>query len=209
MQPRCADPRRRVGERLIDVEDEPDAEDMEAQSPQRESLKQRALQEFKIYWIITLYLAVFLGSFTIYRRLILNEFGLVYLNYGFALIEALIIAKVILIGKAVGLGRRFERGPLFLSVLYKSIVFGIVVFLFGILERVVEGLIHKKDWAAILQGMTELGVYELLARIIMLTLAFVPFFAFWEIGRVLGPGKLTTMFFSKREANGETQRPAA
>jgi hypothetical protein len=181
---------------------------MEAESPKRESLKQRALQEFKIYWIITLYLALFLGSFTVYRRLILREFGVAYLNYGFALIEALIIAKVILIGKAFGLGRRFEQGPLFLSVLHKSIVFGVVVFLFGILERIVEGLIHKKDWAGILQSMTDLGLYELLARIIMLILAFVPFFAFWEIGRVLGPGKLTTMFFSKREANAETQRPA-
>ena len=182
---------------------------MEAESPKHQSLKERALEEFKIYWIITLYLALFLGSFTVYRRLILEEFGVAYLNYGFALIEALIIAKVILIGKAFGLGRRFERGPLFLSVLYKSIVFGVLVFLFGILERVVEGLIHKKDWAGILQSMTDLGLYELLARIIMLILAFVPFFAFWEIGRVLGPGKLTTMFFSKRAANGEAQRPAA
>ena len=171
---------------------------MEAESPKRESLKERALEEFKIYWIITLYLAVFLGSFTVYRRLILEELDVAYLNYGFALIEALIIAKVILIGKAFGLGRRFERGPLFLSVLYKSILFGILVFLFGILERVVEGLIHKKDWAGILQSMTELGLYELLARIVMLVLAFVPFFAFWEIGRVLGPGKLSALFFSKQ-----------
>ncbi len=68
-------------------------------------------------------------------------------------------------------------------------------------------MIHKKDWAGILQGMTELGLYELLARVIMLILAFVPFFAFWEIGRVLGPGKLTTMFFSKR--SGAWRGPTA
>ncbi len=171
---------------------------MKAESPKRESLKDRALEEFKIYWIITLYLAVFLGSFTVYRRLILKEFGVAYLNYGFALIEALIIAKVILIGKAFGLGRRFERGPLFLSVLYKSILFGILVFLLGILERVVEAWIHKTGWAGMLQGITELGLYELLARVVMLIVAFVPFFAFWEIGRVLGPGKLSALFFSKQ-----------
>lgn len=172
---------------------------METEAPQPKSLKERALEEFKIYWIIALYLAVFLGSFTVYRRLILKEFGVAYLNYGFALIEALVIAKVILIGNALGLGRRFECRPLWLSVLYKSILFGILVFLFGILERVVEGLIHRKDWAGILQGMTELGLYELLARIVMLVLAFVPFFASWEIGRVLGPGKLSALFFSKPE----------
>ena len=37
----------------------------------------------------------------------------------------------------------------------------------------------------------------------MLFVAFVPFFAFGEIGRVLGAHKLAAMFFSKREALGE------
>src|SRR5262245_6812928 len=132
---------------------------MEAEAPKHSTLKERALEEFKIYWIITLYLAVFLGSFTVYRRLVLREFDVAYLNYGFALIEALIIAKIILIGKAFGLGSRFERGPLILSVLYKSILFGILVFLFGILERVVEAWIHKTGWAGVMQGLSEIGIY--------------------------------------------------
>jgi hypothetical protein len=88
---------------------------MEAEAPKHGSLKKRALEELKIYWIITLYLAVFLGSFTVYRRLILKEFGVAYLHYGFAFIEALIIAKVIPIGRAIGLGKRFECGPLILA----------------------------------------------------------------------------------------------
>jgi hypothetical protein len=173
---------------------------MQAKAPEHASLKERALKEFRIFWIITLYLALFLGSFTVYRRLILKEFGVAYLHYGFALIEALIIAKVILIGQAFGVAKRFERGPLILSVLYKSILFGLLVFLFGILERVVEGLIHQRDWAGILQGVTDLGLYELLARTVMLIVAFVPFFAFWEIGRVLGPGRLSALFFSSQGA---------
>ena len=178
---------------------------MEAEAPKHQSLKERALEEFKIYWIITLYLAVFLGSFTVYRRLILKEFGVTYLNFGFALIQALIIAKVILIGQAFRLGKRFEGGPLILSVLYKSALFGAFVFLFGILEHVVEGLFHKEDWASILRHLTDLGMYEIVARVIMLIVAFVPFFAFWEVGRVLGPGKLSALFFSRQ---GETSSSA-
>jgi len=174
---------------------------MESDAPKHTGLKEKALEEFKVFWIITLYLAVFLGSFTVYRRLILKEFGVTYLHYGFALIEALIIAKVILIGDALGLAKRFERGPLILSVLYKSALFGAFVFLFGILERVVEGLFHKEDWASILRHLTDLGMYEILARVIMLIIAFVPFFAFWEIGRVLGPGKLSALFFSRQSEN--------
>lgn len=163
-------------------------------------LKEKAIAELKAFWIITLYLAMFLSAFTFYRRLVLAEFGVTYFHYGSALIEALVIAKVILIGRAFGLGKRFEDKPLVVSVIYKSTLFGALVFLFGILEHVVEGLIHKKDWAGILHGIIDLGADELIARMLMLIVAFAPFFAFWELGRVLGMRKLAAIFFSMPEA---------
>ena len=173
--------------------------DNKGEAPARRAdLKEKAIEEFKVFWIITLYLALLFGSFMVYRRLILAEFGVPYLHYGFAFIEALIIAKVILIGDAFKLGRRFEDRPLVFSVVYKSALFGVFVMLFGVLEHVVEGLFQKKDAYAILHGMTEIGMYELLARVVMLIMAFIPFFAFWELGRVLGPHKLSALFFSRR-----------
>ncbi|HUK09401.1 MAG TPA: hypothetical protein VLX09_16110 [Stellaceae bacterium] len=45
------------------------------------------------------------------------------------------------------------------------------------------------------------------ARLLILIVAFVPFFAFAEIGRVLGAHKLAAMFFSKREALGDVEHP--
>ena len=107
------------------------------------SLKERATEEFKLFWVIALYLCVFLGSFTIYRRLIIAETGAAYLHYGIALIEALVIAKVILIGKMFGFSRRFEDRPLIVPVLYKSFLFGMLVFVFGVIEHLVEGWLHK------------------------------------------------------------------
>jgi hypothetical protein len=86
----------------------------------RASLKERAIEELKVFWIIAFYLWLFLGSFTIYRRLIIAETGFAYLHYGIAIIEALVIAKVILIGKMFGFSRRFEDRPLIVPVLYKS-----------------------------------------------------------------------------------------
>jgi hypothetical protein len=163
-------------------------------------LKERAIEEFKLFWIIALYLWVFLGSFTIYRRLIIAETGAAYLHYGIALIEALIIAKVILIGKLFGFSRRFEDKPLIVPVLYKSILFGVLVMLFGVLERLVEGWFRKQGLVGGLMEIGELGDYEIGARALMLIVAFVPFFAFGEIGRVIGPERLGQMFFSKRKA---------
>lgn len=160
-------------------------------------LKERALEELKVYWIITLYLWLFLGLFTVYRRLILAETGTVYLHYGFALVEAMIIAKVVLIGRMFGFSRRFEDRTLIVPVLYKSIVFGLLVMLFGLIEHLVVGWFHKQGLVGGLREIAELGVYELAARVLMMMVAFVPFFAFAELGRVLGMKKLVAMFFSK------------
>jgi len=162
------------------------------------NLKERAIEELKLFWIITLYLWVFLGSFTVYRRLIIAETGATYLHYGIALIEALVIAKVILIGKMFGFSRRFEDMPLIVPVLYKSVLFGMLVLLFGVIEHLVEGWFHKQGLVGGFRDIDELGAYELGARVLMLVAAFVPFFAFAEIGRVLGAQKLAAMFFSKR-----------
>ncbi|HTN48216.1 MAG TPA: hypothetical protein VMK32_02175 [Burkholderiaceae bacterium] len=173
---------------------------MATEKHSRAGFKERAIEEFKLYWVIALYLWVFLGSFTIYRRLVTAETGVAYLNYGIALIEALIIAKVILIGKMFGFSRRYEDRPLIVPVLYKAVLFGVLVFLFGIVEHLVEGWLHGEGVLGGLRKLGDLGGDELGARALMLIVAFVPFFAFGEIGRVLGADKLAAMFFSKRDA---------
>jgi hypothetical protein len=171
---------------------------MEDQAPGHASLKQRAIEELQAFWLIALYLIVFLSAFTFYRRMVLAEFGVTYLHYGIAVFEALIIAKVVLLGRMLGLDKRVDRGPVMLSVIVKAVIFAVLVLLFGVLEHTVEGLLHHKDWASIGRSLLDGGVHELVARMIVLFISFVPFFAFWEIGRVLGREQLIALFFAKR-----------
>ena len=168
-------------------------------------LKERAVEEFRVFGVTALYLWVFLGSFTVYRRLVLAETGVTYLHYGFALIEALIIAKVVLIGKMFGFTRRFEDKPLIVPVLYKSLLFGIFVLLFGIVEHLIEGWFDKQGLWGGLHDFREIGIDEICARVLMLMVAFVPFFAFWELGRVVGTRKLAAVFFSNSHLPGDSQ----
>lgn len=134
------------------------------EAAQTKSLKERALEELKAYWFITLYLWLFLGCFTVYRRLILAESGVAYLNYGVALIEALVIAKVVLIGCIFGFTRRFDDAPLAVPVLHKSIVFALLVMLFGVVEHLVVGWFHKQGPFGSLHEIAETGAYEIGAR---------------------------------------------
>ena len=173
------------------------------------TLKERALEELKAYWIIALYLWLFLGLFTVYRRLVLAETGVTYLHYGFALVEALVIAKVVLLGRMMGLGRRFDDQPLIVALLWKSLLFGLLVMAFGVVEHLVGGWIHRQGLTGGLREIAETGIYEIGARTVMLMVALVPFVAFWELGRVLGMNKLKAMFFAKplREAPSAATKP--
>jgi hypothetical protein len=160
--------------------------------------KQRATREFIEYCINVAYLTVFFGAFTWYRRLILAHYGIAYLHYWISLIKALILAKVIMIADLLGLGRRFENKPLIVPTMYRTVVFTVFVAAFAILEHTIGGLLKGKGLAGGFYEFKSEGWYELLARCLVIFFAFIPFFAFKELGRVLGKGRIVDMFFRKK-----------
>ena len=167
------------------------------------------MAELKVFAVVALYLWLFLGSFAAYRRLILAESGVAYVHYGVALVEALVIAKVVLVGRIFGFSRRFEDRRLVVPVIYKSVVFALLVIGFSVLEHLLVGWIHDRSALDGLRELFSVGVYEIGARILMLTVAFVPFFAFYELGRVLGMRRLADLFFVQpRAAPAHPVRPA-
>ena len=168
----------------------------------KKQLKEKAKEEGRLLLLITAYLAAFFAAFLTYRRLVSRELGVTVFHYGYALLEALLIAKVILIGKAIGLGKKTNRRTLAVSVLRASLVYGALVAAFEVIERVVEGLIHGKSFGASLHSLLERGLDEVLARTIVIFVAFIPFFAFWELGRLIGDKKLADLFFRKHAPEG-------
>src|SRR5215831_9265095 len=102
--------------------------------------KQKFVAELIDYWIVVVYLACFFGVFTWQRRFILTEYQISYEHYWVSALEALVLAKVILIGDMVRLGRRFDEKPLLVPTLYKAVVFSLWVVVFSVLEHTIEGL---------------------------------------------------------------------
>lgn len=167
---------------------------------QHVNLKGRVRHELRAYLIITLFFAVVLGVFNIYRRQILGEAGVSYSHYGISLIEALILAKIVLIGDAMNLKLIGGAGrSIFELAVLRSILFALLVWLFTILERVVEGLIRRMDWAEIAHSFVQHGLHEMVARVIMMFAAFLPFFALWELRLRLGPRRFFDLWFSRRD----------
>jgi hypothetical protein len=164
----------------------------------RSSLKEKLIHEVKEMLVIFLYLALFFCAFTTYRLLVMKEMGFSYFHYGFALIKALVLAKVILLGQYARVVKTFNDRPLIVPTMYKVILFSLFALAFEILEHVIGSFLHGKGVLGALQEIMSAGWDELLARTLVLLVAFVPFFAFGEIGRVLGEGKLSELFLHKR-----------
>ena len=160
--------------------------------------KNKLFRELSEYWINVTYLSLMFAAFTQYRRLLLAAHDITYTNYGVAVIEALVLAKVIMIGDVLRLARGLEHKPLIFSTLYKSVVFSLFVGAFTLIEQVVRGLLNDKGLTGGLADYFGKGHHELLAGCLVTFVTFIPFFAFRELRRVLGKGKIWALFFRER-----------
>jgi hypothetical protein len=155
----------------------------------KRNLKNKILNEMVGYWINVAYLTLVFAAFTQYRRFLLAAYDITYTNYGFAVIKALILAKVIMIGEVVRLGRGLEQKPLIYPTLYKTAMFTLFVGIFTLIEHAIKGLWSGKGLTGNLVEFLGKGSNELLANSLVVFVAFLPFFGVKELARVLGKDK--------------------
>ncbi len=150
------------------------------------------------YWINVLYLATIFAVFTSYKRLILAHYDIGYSDWGISLIKALVLAKFIMVGGLFHFGRNLENKPLILPTLFKTVIFTLWVALFAVVESAIRGFLHGKGLNGALDHLLSEGTHEFFAKCLVVFFAFIPYFAFKELGRVLGKGKIWELFFRKR-----------
>ena len=165
----------------------------------RRSWLDRIFREMVDYWFTSVYLALVFAVFTQYRRLVLAAHDIEYTDYWMPVIKALILAKVILIGEVIRLGRGLEGKPLIYPTVYKTFVFGVFVFVFTVFEHAVRGLWQGNGLMGGVADYFGRGIHELLAGSLALFVALLPFFAIRELGRVYGAEKIRALFFSRRD----------
>ena len=161
--------------------------------------KKKVVHEVIEYWINFGYLAFFLVAFVWYRRLILAEYQVQFTDYWFPLIEAAVLAKVIMLGDLLRLGRQMENKPLIFSALFRTVMFSLWVAIFSVLEGTIRGLLHGNGLASGVEEIASRGWYELLSRCVVIFAAFIPFFCFKELERLMGPEKLRALFYRRRK----------
>ncbi len=170
---------------------------MTKSAAEKAELKLKAKHELRELTIIFVYLAFFFCALITYDMLLLHKSHVEGLTYAFALINALIITKVIMIGEYAHVGKRGETKALILSALWKAFLFSWLVFAFHVVEEVIKRLIHG---AAMAEASRELRLEELAGRSIVVFCTFIPLFGFREFQRVLGEEKFYQILFHSEEA---------
>jgi hypothetical protein len=161
-------------------------------------LKKRASQEFKSFMAIFIYLWVVFALFSLHESVIQAQHNVDFQAHTLAIVNAFVLAKVLLVGEHLQVGTRFKDKPLIYAVLYKCLLFSLLLVGFHIVERVLVGTIGGKTFE---QSFSAIGGGRLWAILSMSALTFVmliPFFAFRELGRVIGEKQLRSHFLGDK-----------
>jgi hypothetical protein len=164
-------------------------------------LKTKAISEAKKFAAIVVYLWLLLVLLQLHRLTIFREQNLAgrfHYEYGFALINALILGKIILIAEALHFGERYKDRPLVYAILFKSAAFSLLLVCCDILEDVLVGLFHHKTVAESVPTLGGGGVEGALLVGLMVFIVLIPFFSFMEIARAIGEDELLSIIFKRR-----------
>ncbi|MFO1461038.1 MAG: hypothetical protein U1G08_16740 [Verrucomicrobiota bacterium] len=108
--------------------------------------------------------------------------------------EAAILAKVIMIGDALRVGRRMRHWPLAIPTIYRTVAFSVLVVVFSVVEHVLGALWHGKPASEGLSELANTGWPGFLAWWVLINAAFLPFFTVKEIECAFGADKVRGLF---------------
>jgi hypothetical protein len=164
----------------------------------KRTIKQRAFHEAKEGLVLTLYLWAVFGLLLLHKSMILAEHHMDFAYHGLALINALALAKVMLLVRHFNVGDQLKNAPLIYPTVLKSAFFTVVLACFKILEDAVIGFFRH---ASFQESIAELGggTWKGVLTLVLLVFAMlIPFVGYGELGRVMGEGKLEMLFFNPR-----------
>ena len=121
---------------------------MSSESSKYPTLKQKLSREMVEWLWILLYLAFFFCVFASYKLVILNQLHAACFAYGTAVLNALVLSKVILIGEYFGVARKHENRSVLVPAMDKALVFAVLVAIVHILEEGIREALRGHNLAA-------------------------------------------------------------
>ncbi|HYJ59292.1 MAG TPA: DUF4339 domain-containing protein [Methyloceanibacter sp.] len=173
------------------------------------SLKEKLYDELRKFLMMFSYLWLVFSVFLIHEWMVLASHQVSFRFYGLALVNALVLAKIMLIAEELKFADRFKDKPLVYPIAFKSIAFSVLLVAAYIAEEIAVGMFHGKSAAQSFPQIGGGGSMGVVAFGVILCAALVPFFGFREIARAIGEAKFRALMLGDaRERRGPALAPA-
>jgi hypothetical protein len=159
----------------------------------KSSLRARLLEELKSFLIIFSYLWLVFLVFLVHEWTVLASHQIGFRFYGLAVVNALVLSKIMLIAEGLHFADRLRDKRLIYPIAFKSIAFSVLLVVAYIVEEIAVGLFHGKTAAESFPEIGGGGVVGVLATGAIMCVALVPFFSFREIARAIGEAEFRAM----------------
>ena len=164
------------------------------------NLAHRVYHQVIQFLLIAIYLFVVFGVLAVHEEVVAAKNGITYHFYGFAIINALILGKVMLVAEDLHFANWFKNSPLVYPILFKSVAFTILFLIFDIVEEVVVGLFKGRTIAESFPDIGGGGARGMFFMFIIISVLLVPFFAFRELGQVIGERELHSLILTRKRS---------
>lgn len=167
--------------------------------PAPRTLRQRVAHEMRQFMIMFLYLWALFGLFVLNESVVDRTHGNAMVFQGFALINALVMAKVMLLAELFDVGRHFRRWPLLITILVEAASYTVLFLAVHVLERVLVGLYHGESVSTSMPSFGGGGLAGLLTISAIVFVSLLPFFTFKHVARAIGPKRLQEILLHSPE----------
>jgi hypothetical protein len=173
------------------------AQDAALATASAHSLRQRAIHELRTFFLITLYFWVLFLTFDLYRWAAVQAHNISFEGQGFAIVKALVLAKVTLLVETLLARRKLHAMPMLYAALGHALLLALILVAFHVFEDVVRGMWHGGSFiGSLAPGRDHLT--RLLAMAAIFFVTTIPFCAFQEFARLIGHAALLRAILSPR-----------
>jgi len=165
-------------------------------TPRKRTLKELALEEVRSFLILFVYLWILFGLFVLNQAVIEREHGGTIVIQGFALLNALVLAKVMLVIEKLELARWLRGLPGAIVILYEALICTLFFLAFHFIERGVMNMLTGHATATE-PGLGGGGLLGVVIVSIILFVSMLPFFAFKNVARAIGPDRMWQILFHR------------
>lgn len=157
---------------------------------EKPSWKKRALDELQKLSITVIYIWIFLSAFAFHREIILANYHINYAaKFGFAFINAVVLAKFMWLGEFLHAGKRAAGKALLYSTLWNSALFTVILMVCHLLEEVLVKVWHGQSFAASFSEAVA-DPRDIFATMLLVFVALIPFFFAKGLIEILGKAEM-------------------